>query len=259
MISIIVSEMKLFFKRLRLGEKMKAIAIWISSSLISAFLFSAVCNAEEVPKETAIAVTGDFTYKMGAGDTRKKASVLALFGAKLKAVNLAAKYLSHKGVLEHYENKQNEIFYLTTDEIQVSIASEKFDPQLRSYYVKITSWISPLDFIKAQIKDLALIKEEARFSYGKEMEQPVTKEIDPGNELSRAYRYIRKGHWRIAIIYLDHLQKKYPNWGEVFMARAIAFFAMDDSIGMINALRRACALENQEACSELSGLDAELL
>ncbi len=237
---------------------MKVRTAWISLSLVSAFLLSAVCGAVEVPKEASIAVTADCTYKLGTGDTRKKAKALALFGARLKAVNLAAKYLTHKGVLEHYEKKQSEIYCLTTDTIETSIVSEEFDPQLKSYSVKITSRITTLDFIKAQIENLALIKEEAHFTYGREMEQPVSGKIDPGKELSRAYRYIREGHWRIAIIYLDHLQKKYPNWGEVFMARAIAFYAMEDSVGMIRALRRACGLENQDACDELSGLDIEL-
>ena len=217
-----------------------------------------MCSAADASKETAITVTADFTYKMGDGDTREDARALALFGARLKAINLAAKYLTHKGSLEHYEKKQNEIFCLTADGIQASILSEKFDPRLKSFHVRITSAISDLDFIKAEIENLALIKEEARFSFGREMEQPVVEEIAPGKELSRGYRYIRKGHWRVAIIYLDHFQKKYPNWGEVFMARAIALYAMDDSIGMISALQRACELDNSEACSELSGLSPEL-
>ena len=126
----------------------------ISLCLVSVFWLTAICGAEEVSKETGITVTADYTYKMGAVDTRKTARALALFGAKLKAVNLAAKYLTHKGVLEHYEKKQSEIFYLTIDEIQASIASENFSPQLKSYYVKIISKITTLDFIKAEIKDL---------------------------------------------------------------------------------------------------------
>jgi hypothetical protein len=154
-------------------------------------------------------------------------------------------------VLEHYEKKQNEIFCLTTNEIQVSIIDEEFYQDMKSYYVKIKSEVTSIDFIKAQIKDVELEKNESSFSYSEEMEQPVSKIIDPGKELSRAYRYIRKEQWRISIIYLDHLEKKYPHWGDVFLAKAIAFYGMDQIDRMVDALKTACSLNNQEACNEL--------
>jgi hypothetical protein len=209
------------------------------------------CSAEDQKRDDTIRVITQFTYRTGNKDSKEKSRALALFGAKLKAVNLAAKYLTHKGVLEHYEKKQGEIFCLATNEIQVSIIDEKFYQDINSYYVKIKSEVTSVDFIKAQIKDVELEKNESRFSYSEEMEQPVSKIIDPGGELSRAYRYIRKEQWRISIIYLDHLEKKYPNWGDVFLAKAIAFYGMDQIDGMVDALKTACSLDNQEACNEL--------
>jgi hypothetical protein len=188
---------------------------------------------------------------MGDEDSKEKSRALALFGAKLKAVSLAAKYLTHKGVLEHYERRQSEIFSLTTNEIKTSIIDEKFHEDKNSYYVKIKSEVTSIDFIKAQIRDVELEKKESSFSYSEEMEQPVSKIIDPGAELSRAYRYIRKEQWRISIIYLDHLEKKYPYWGDVFLAKAIAFYGMDQIDKMVDALKTACSLGNQEACNEL--------
>ena len=68
--------------------------------------------AADAPGENSIVVVTDFTYHRGDTDSVPKAKALAQFGAKYKAVQLAAKYLTHKGLLEHYEKKQNEIFCL---------------------------------------------------------------------------------------------------------------------------------------------------
>lgn len=208
------------------------------------------CSAGDRKEDDTIKVITAYSYRMGAKDSKEKARALALFGAKLKAVHLAAKYLTHKGLLEHYEKKQSEIFCLTTNEISVSIMEEAFRQKSHSYAVKVSAEITSLEFIKAQIKDLEFEKIESTFSYSQEMEQPVSKSIDPGKELSRAYRYIRQEQWRISIIYLDHLEKKYPSWGDVFVAKAIAFYGMDDNAKMADALKTACSLGNKEACNE---------
>ncbi len=84
------------------------------------------------------------------------------------------------------------------------------------------------------------------------MEQYVNKTIEPGKEISRAYRYIRKKERRIAIIYLNHLQKKYPNWSELYLAKAIGFYISNDIEGMMSALQMSCNLGNKEACDDLS-------
>jgi hypothetical protein len=210
-----------------------------------------VCSADDQKREDSIKVITDYTYRMKNNDSKEKSRALGFFGAKLKAVRLAAKYLTHKGLLEHYEKKQSEIFCLATNEINVSIIDEKFNPDTNSYYLKIKSEMTSIDFIKAQIKNSELDKNETRFLFSKEMEQPISKIINPGEELSKAYRYIRKKQWRISIIYLDHLEKKYPHWGDVFLAKGIAFFGMDDIDKMLDALKTACVLDNQEACDEL--------
>lgn len=227
--------------------KLKQISLLCLLVIISSF----PCGAGDQHREETIKIATDFIYKMANKDSLEKSRALSLFGAKLKAVNLAAKYLTHKGVLEHYEKKQSEIFCLTTNEIKASILDEKYNQDENSYYVKIKSEVTSIDFIKAQIKDDEFDKYESSFSYSKEMEQPVSKIINPGEELSRSYRYIRKEQWRMSIIYLDHLEQKYPHWGDVFLAKAIAFFGMDDTDKMVDALKTACSLNNQEACDEL--------
>jgi hypothetical protein len=223
----------------------------ISLLLLLAIISTRPCSAGDLKREATIKVMTDFTYRMGNKDSKEQSRILGLFGAKLKAVNLSAKYLTHKGVLDHYEKKQREVFCLTTNEIKVSIIDEKYYQDTNLYYVQIKSEVTSIDFIKAQIKDSELDKSESSFSYSEEMEQPVSKMINPGEALSRAYRYIRKEQWRISIIYLDHLEKKYPHWGEIFLAKAIAFFGMDDIDKMVDALKTACSLNNQEACNEL--------
>ena len=176
-----------------------------------------------------------------------------MFDAKLQAVKIGAKYLTNKGLLEHYGKKQNEIFCLAVNEIRTEILSDEYHPDEKSYYIKIKSIVTSIAFIKAQIKDQELENNESHYSYSREMEQPLAKEINPGEELSRAYRYIANMQWRVALIYLNHLEKKYPNWGEVFLAKAIAFYGEEDEDKMIHALRKACALDSEEACHELQG------
>ena len=229
----------------------------ISLILLLFLISSWPCSADDQKRDDTIKVITDYTYRMGDKDSKEKSRALALFGAKLKAVNLAAKYLTHKGVLEHYGKKQSEIFCLATNEIKVSIIHEKFDQGINSYYFEIKSEVTSIDFIKAQIKDFELEKIESGFSYSEEMEQPVSKVINPGEELSRAYRYIMKEQWRISIIYLDHLQNKYPHWGEVFLAKAIAFYGMDDTDRMVETLKTACSMNNQEACNELLSFSSD--
>jgi hypothetical protein len=230
----------------------------ISLILLLSIVLAWPCAADEPKRDDTISVITEYTYRTAGKDSKEKSRALALFGAKLKAVNLAAKYLTHKGVLEHYEKRQGEIFCLTTNQIQISIIEEKFHQDTNSYYVKIKSEITTIDFIKAQIRDVYLEKNETDLSYREEMEQPVSKSIDPGEELSRAYRYIRKEQWRIAIIYLDHLEKKYPRWGDIYLAKAIAFYGTDQIDKMADALKTACSLHTQEACDELESFSSHL-
>jgi len=212
--------------------------------------------AADAPKGDSIALVTDFTYHLGGADSVPKAKALAQFGARFKAVQLAAKYLTHKGLLEHYEKKQNEIFCLAADAIDVTVLEERIDDKHNTYYVKIRTSISNVDFIRAHIKDLESEKQEADFSYSREMSQPVMPGLEPGRELSRAYRYIRQQEWRVAIIYLDHLEKKYPSWGELYLTKAIAFYGMNDREEMADALKMACRLDNQEACRELESFSS---
>ena len=201
-----------------------------------------------------VETTTDDTYRIGPGDSQKKYEALGLFGAKYKAVVLAAKYLSHKGLLENYGKKQKEIFCLAADELKSEIIEKKLIDSGSSFYIKIKTKVDSLVFIKAEIKDLELEKDEKHFSLQDKMEQHISKSIDPAQELSRAFRYIRRMQWRIAIIDLEHLERKYPNWSEIYLAKAIAFYAMHETQSMLDALKTSCALGNREACEDIAGL-----
>jgi hypothetical protein len=226
----------------------------ILSTLVLLVIAASSCGADASQWSDTIPLVTTFTQQSGPEDPPTKARALALFGAKQEAVRTAAKYLTHKGLLEHYGHKESEIFCLAVNEIEAEVIEAQYRPQDRTYTVKVRTATTIVDFIRAQIKDLEMEKEEAAFSYTKEMEQPVMAVVDPAVELSRAYRYIRKQQWRIAIIYLDHLEKKYPYWGELFLARAIALYGMNATEQMAAALHQACTLNNQEACRELRSL-----
>jgi len=231
---------------------------WKTTSLLVLLILAAAapCDADDGGADPLRIVT-DFTYKKGPDETMETARALALFGAKIKAVKLAATRLNRQGKLEHYEERQDEIFCLAANEMATTIIEETFQKGMGSCYVRIQANVSIFDFIRAQNKNLEYDKQESAFDYRQEMDQPVLPVVNPAQELARAYRYIRREQWRIAIIYLDHLEKKYPCWCDVYRSKAIAFFGMDDINRAAAFLDTACRLGSKDACRGLSSLTAE--
>jgi len=216
-------------------------------------LNTADCFAEGHKNDDTLEIVSDYTYQIGFDDFSKKYESLCLFGAKYKAIVLSSKYLIHKNLLRNYGKKQKEIFCLATNELKFSILEKRLIEKENSFYIKIKTTIKSTDFIKAEIKNIELEKEENNFSWQEKMEQYVYKKIDPGQELSRLYRYFRNKDWRIANIYLDHLEKKYSNWHEIFFAKAISFYLSHNLDAMMDALKTSCSLGNQEACEDIEG------
>jgi hypothetical protein len=196
-----------------------------------------------------------FSYHAGPGDSRQTARALALYGAKQKIVSLSADDLAGRGLLKDYGDRKMEVFCLVADELQYRIIDESFSEENNIATVKIRSSASLSDFVRAEIRNAAFEKEEMNFSLQEEMEPAVTPTIAPAKELSRAYRYIRKHHWRMAIIYLDHIERKYPHWANIFFAKAMAYLGMHETDRAISALTSACYLGDQEACMKLNELD----
>ncbi len=154
---------------------------------VTVLLNSSTCFSEDDKNDGTLEIVSECTYKIGPGDSKEKYESLCLFGAKYKVVDLSAKYLAHKGLLENYGQKQKEIFCLVTDELKAVIIEKRIIENGKSYYVKIKTGVTNTDFIKAEIKNLELEQEENNFSWREEKGQHVFKSIDPGQELSRAY------------------------------------------------------------------------
>jgi len=212
------------------------------------------CSAGEDKDAESIVIVTDYSYRIGVNDSQEKYKALALFGAKYKAVILSAKYLAHKGLLADYGKKGKEIYCLATKEISANLVESKIIKSTNSYYVKLQTKAKSVDFIKAEITNLELEKEEINFSWQEELGQYVFKIIDPALELSRAYRYLRKGYSRIAVIYLDHLGSKYPNWAEMYHVKAMGLYSENKMEAMMDALKTSCSLGNREACEDIEGL-----
>jgi len=192
-------------------------------------------------------IEAEGNYRMAAGASIDLAKKLALFIAKRKAVNLAGRYLSRKSLIKVYELNKDEIYSLAAREIEAEIVEEKRRRvgKTSTYRVRIRARVQASDFVKAEMQDSKQEKKEAKESFREEMEQPVSAEIDPGKDIAKAYRLLREKKWRMAMIYLDHLEKKYPNWDSIYMAKAITHYILHEPVFMKKALNQACRLDNE--------------
>jgi len=195
------------------------------------------------------------TYTAGQNETVKTARALALYCAKQKAVAISADRLMDADLLMVDADRQREIFCLVADAMQPELLEWSFDANSRTCKVKIKSVLSVADFVKAEIRNEELEKKEAHFSLKEELEPAVTPAIAPALELSRVYRDIRNRHWRMAAIYLDHLQKKYPRWDELYMAKATVYLGLNEQEKAILALVSACDLGVRDACLKRQALE----
>jgi hypothetical protein len=225
----------------------------IITTLLVLFSIKCVASAEE---DDIFEIEAEGSYRIEAGSSIDLSKNLALFIAKRKAVNLAGRYLSRKSLIQVYELNRDEIYSLAAKEIRAEILEEKRETvgKTLAYRVRIRARIQPSDFIKAEIEDTKQEKKEAKESYREEMEQSVSAEIDPGKEIAKAYRLLREKKWRILIIYLNHLEKKYPNWDSIYMAKAITYYILHEPVFMKRSLVEACRLDNQIACDDLKNL-----
>ena len=219
-------------------------------------LFSINSVASTVEQNDIFETETEGSYRLEAEATSDLAKRVALFNAKRKAMDLAGRYLSRKGLIKSYELNKDEIYSLAASEIQAEILGEEYETvgNTLTYRLRIRCKIQASDFVKAEIEDTKQEKKEAEESYQEEMEQPLSAEIDPGRDIAKAYRLLREKKWRITIIYLNHLEKKYPNWDSIYMAKAITHHILHEPVFMKNALNEACRLGNTTACDDLKNL-----
>jgi hypothetical protein len=226
----------------------------IITTLLFLISFDGVASAAK--EVDIIEIETEGSYRMGAAASADLARNVALFNAKRQAVNLAGRYLSHKSLIKTYELNKDEIYSLVARAIQAEILEEKTETigKTSTYRLCIRAKIKISDFVKAEIEGAKQEKKESKESYQEEMEQPVSADIDPGKDIAKAYRLLREKKWRVAIIYLNNLEKKYPNWDSIYMAKAITYYILREPVFMKKALKKACRLDNQIACDDLKSL-----
>jgi hypothetical protein len=226
----------------------------IIATLLLLILVTGVSSAAK--EKDTIEIEAEGRYRMEADSSVDLAREVALFNAKRNAVDLAGRYLSRKSLIKTYGLNRDEIYSLAAREIQAEIFGEKSETigKTSTYRLQIRARIQSSDFIKAEIEDAREEKKEAKASYQKEMEQPVPAAIDPGKDIAKAYRLLREKKWRIALIYLNHMEKKYPNWDSIYMAKAITQYILNEPVFMKKALKEACRLGNKIACEDLQNL-----
>ncbi len=227
--------------------------ILITAALLVLFSITGIVSAAE---DDIFEIETEGSYRIEDDTSIDLAKKVALFIAKKKAVDLAGRYLSRKSLIRVYELDKDEIYSLAAREAEANILEEKNQTvgKISTYYVRIRARIQASDFIKAEMQDTKQEKAEAMESYRKEMEQHVPAELDPGKDIAKAYRLLREKKWRLAAIYLNHLEKKYPNWGEIPMVKAFIYYIHHEPVFMKGSLNQACRLGHQLACDDLKHL-----
>jgi hypothetical protein len=224
--------------------------------LVALLILFSINGAASAAEDDIFEIEAEGSYRMEDGPSNDVAKKLAFFIAKKKAVDLAGRYLSRKSLIEVYELNWDEIYSLAARGIEAEILEEKCQTvgKTSTCRVRIRAWVEASDFVKAEIEDTKQEKKEAKESYQEEMGQHISAEIDPGRDIAKAYRLLREKKWRIAMIYLNHLEKKYPNWAEIQMVKALAYYIFHEAAFMKKALSEACRLGNNTACDDLKNL-----
>jgi len=224
--------------------------------LAALLLFFSINGVASEAEDDVFAIETEGSYRMEAGSPVDLAKKVALFTAKRKAVDLAGRFLSRKTLIETYELNRDEIYSLAAREIQAEILEEKQETvgKNSTYRLRIRTRVQASDFIKAEMEDTKQEKKEAKESFREEMEQRISAEIDPGRDIAKAYRLLREKKWRITMIYLNNLEKKYPNWDSIYMAQAIIHYILHEPVFMKKALSEACRLGNNTACDDLKNI-----
>jgi len=228
----------------------------LKTIIFALLLFFSINGAVSAAEDDAFEIESEGRYQMAVDASIELAKKMALFSAKRQAVDLAGRYLSRQSLIKVYELKRDEIYSLAAREIEIKILEEKRQTvgKILTYYVRIRARVQPSDFVKAEMEDAKQKKSEANELFYEEMEQPVSAEIDPAKDISKVYRLLREKKWRIAMIYTNHLEKKYPSWAEIQMAKALVYYIFHEPGFMKKALSKACRLGNNTACDDLKNI-----
>lgn len=192
-------------------------------------------------------------YRSGPEASNPGVRSLALFRAKRKAVFQAADRFERQRLIQFVDKDKNELVHLVSDALTPEVLSDqckKVDGGTVCT-LRVRTVVRLSDFIDAQLASLRLGANEDGEDYRHEMEPPVPVPLKPGRALAKAYRLIDKKELRMAIIYLDRLAERYPDWWEIYDIQALALRLQDQPAKMLEALRKACELGSPTACAEL--------
>jgi len=196
-------------------------------------------------------------YTSGPDDNPETAHALALFGAKYAAVFQCAQRLRGIDLLMVEPNRKRAIFCLVADRMQYKLIEQRSDPDLGTYFVKISSTLDLVDYTEAASRNASLHNEEQHYQLREELEPSLSGTIAPAFDLSRAYRYISQERWRMAIIYMDRLEVKYPHWGILQLAKATAYLKLHERKQAMGSLKSACNRGIEEACQKIRTRDRQ--
>jgi hypothetical protein len=207
-------------------------------------------------EEDSLEVVAEGKFQAQAGTAKKLARQIALFEAKKRAVESAGRYLAGKHLVLSYEQKKEEIYSLVATKIHSKVIDENLETSGNTfnYTIRIRTIIHSSDYIEADILDKQMEIKESREPLKEELEPAITAKIEPGVDISQAYRLLRKERLRPAMIYLDRLEEKYPNWAAIYMAKAMGFYLLHEPSNMKQELIRACKAGNASACDDLKSL-----
>jgi hypothetical protein len=239
-----------------MNEKKKSHIIICMVTVFTLLLISDHFSGTLSAAEDSFEVVAEGKFQAPTGTPEKLARQIALFEAKKKAVESAGRYLARKHLVLSYEQKKEEIYSLVTTKIHSKVIAENIESSGNSYIFHIRIWatIHSSDYIEADILDKQMEIKEANESLKEEMEREITDKIEPGFDIAVAYRLLRKEKLRQAMIYLNRLEKKYPNWSAIHMAKAMGFYLRHDPSNMKKELKRACTAGNENACDDLKSL-----
>ena len=226
--------------------------------ILAVVLMTPICGIAAASTDTAaipsfeLETEGIFVIR--AGDTESVAKALALFDAKRKAVEAAYKYFSRKELTGFYGKETDEIIDLAADNLRYRVLKEAGAPSKGGsiYSVKIRVAVRPSDIIEAEKENLQLEKREAQLPFRELMEPAIAPDTPAGHELARAHRLFRTRSPRAGIIYLDKLERQFPNWSEIFESKALGYYMLHEPSQMTAALEKACQLGSRKACDDLN-------
>jgi tetratricopeptide (TPR) repeat protein len=235
------------------GTKISFAALTTGTLITAVLLVGAFLDkAADADDAVALSFETEASYTLGPGDSKPLARKLALFRARREAVFQASDRFAQRRLIQFVDRDKNELVHLVTDTLNSDLLQDqcRTDGRVDSCAVRARTVVRLSDFIDAQLASLRLATDEDEQDYRDEMEPQVPVPLRPGHALAKAYRLIDKQELRMAIIYLDRLADRYPNWWEIYDLKAMAFGRQNRPAQVLEALRKACELGSPTACVE---------